>query len=196
MITWPGDQESESSISVTHSVSLHVMSSCQSLTSAVWPWWLQSSVSSSTQYPVSRCPVQASRPKQSRRGKKKEKDCFSRVHQFLWCPEDQAARWDDLRDVVAVQLLRLHQHQLPLHHHCLQFHNQFTCNILPLSNTEQTIASDIKILWIFYPPHVHIFYDSSSYLVIINFVEVTNRHILGRGCDCYVAVIAKSWSYL
>ena len=88
--------------------------------------------------------------------RKKKKIIFHRVHEFLWCPEDQAARWDDLRYVVAVQLLRLHQHQLPLHHHCLQFHNQFTCNILPLSNTEPTIASDVKILWIFYQTFVHI----------------------------------------
>ena len=95
MTRWP---EGQSPASQWHSVSLHVMSSCQSLTSAVWPWWLQSSVSSSTQYPASRCPVKASRPKQSRRGKKEEKDYFSQsspVPMMSWGPSSQM-RWPEI----------------------------------------------------------------------------------------------------
>ena len=93
------------------------------------------------QYPTSiQMSSQGQSANQSRRGEEKKKIIFRRVHQFLWWPEDQATRWDDLGNVVAVQLSRLHQHQLPPYHHYLQFHNQFTRSISTIIiKTEPTI---------------------------------------------------------
>ena len=148
---------SESSISVTQtlSVSLHVMSSAH-----VRAWHQDCGKDGfNLQYPAvpNQYPdVQSRLVGRTVQTWRRKEIILHRVHQFLWCPEDQADRWDDLGNVVAVQLSRLHQHQLPPYHHCLQFHNQFTCNILPLPKTEPTIASDVKILWIFYQTFVDI----------------------------------------
>ena len=153
MITWPGDQRFEhlqSSISVTHSVSLHVMSWAH-----VRAWHQHQYPAVPIQYPDVQSRL-VGQPVQTWRNKK---IILHWVHQFLWCPEDPAARWDDLGYVVAVQLSRLHQHQLPLHHHHLLHVPQPV--YLQYSTTTQQWTNDCKryqdILWICYQPFVQIF---------------------------------------
>ena len=133
---------SESNISaLTRSVSHHVMSSCLSLTHVSWST-LQSSVSRST-HPVSRwCPVQASRPTNP--------DVENRLFSSSPVPEmfrGPAARWDDRRNVVAVQLSDHHRLQLPLHHQrLLHVPQPVIRSILPLSlNIEPTDVIDVNI---------------------------------------------------